>query len=446
MKAMKIVNVINFPFPTPPDPVQLRVAETGLTALGALKYDKESKKHIITELGKSMSNFPVAPCFSKMLALSAQHNLMPYTITIVAALTVQEVLLETPVGNHVDVINKEQVANIRRIWAGRDNSFKLGDPMLLMKAVGAAEHDAAANGGSLSDFCDKYALRRKAMLEIRKLRQQLTNEVNLAVPGLGLVLDPMLSPPKDSEALLLRQIVLAGMVNQVARKIDVESEIKDPKEWPKWRCAYRAGSLRDPVFIHGKSVFTNKKSAKDLPEWIVYQEIFETDKMYLRGVTAIEPEWLPRFAMGLCNFLAPLQDPEPWYDEKSGTVMCKIKGTFGPQAWPLPVLELQYPDTADGARLKYLGKFFLEGKIFGSLSKVFESLLIRPGTLVKSTPFQSGPVKALLKALAGKGIDSKKKLVEAFESNDKFLLPEIKAVLPKSLHSEVEEIWPPSLE
>jgi ATP-dependent RNA helicase DHX37/DHR1 len=30
------------------------------------------------------------------------------------------------------------------------------------------------------------------------------------------------------------------------------------------------------------------------PEWIVYQEVFETDRLYLRGITQILPEWLPK--------------------------------------------------------------------------------------------------------------------------------------------------------
>jgi ATP-dependent RNA helicase DHX37/DHR1 len=53
------------------------------------------------------------------------------------------------------------------------------------------------------------------MFEIRKLRQQLTNEVNMILPNLGISVDPRLNPPKDWEAKLLRQIVLAGMANQV---------------------------------------------------------------------------------------------------------------------------------------------------------------------------------------------------------------------------------------
>lgn len=57
----------------------------------------------ITPLGRAMAAFPLAPRYGKMLALSHQHNLLPYTVAIVAALTVQEVLIETPLDSKANV-------------------------------------------------------------------------------------------------------------------------------------------------------------------------------------------------------------------------------------------------------------------------------------------------------------------------------------------------------
>ena len=42
--------------------------------------------------------------------------------------------------------------------------------MVLLRAVGACEY-----AGHTQDFCRKNGLRLKAILEVRKLRQQLTN-------------------------------------------------------------------------------------------------------------------------------------------------------------------------------------------------------------------------------------------------------------------------------
>lgn len=43
MKAMNVPNVVNFPFPTPPDIVQLKTAENRLTLLGALEAPKKKE-------------------------------------------------------------------------------------------------------------------------------------------------------------------------------------------------------------------------------------------------------------------------------------------------------------------------------------------------------------------------------------------------------------------
>ena len=52
----------------------------------------------------------------------------------------------------------------------QDESLLLGDLMVLLKAVGAV-----AFAGCTAQFCWERGLRHKAMVEIGKLRMQLTN-------------------------------------------------------------------------------------------------------------------------------------------------------------------------------------------------------------------------------------------------------------------------------
>lgn len=130
--------------------------------------------------------------------------------------------------------------------------------MVLIKAIGAAEY--AGSKGKLLSFCEENGLRHKAVVEIRKLRQQLTNEINLNIPNLNLTIDPKyvthvhgqdtlfsfyilnyfyrMSPPTDIEAKLLRQILLAGMADQVAKKVSLD-EVKEDQNKLKWKHAYR---------------------------------------------------------------------------------------------------------------------------------------------------------------------------------------------------------------
>jgi len=48
----------------------------------------------ITPLGRAMVRFPIAPRYAKMLALGHQHNLLPYVVTMVAALSVPELFID----------------------------------------------------------------------------------------------------------------------------------------------------------------------------------------------------------------------------------------------------------------------------------------------------------------------------------------------------------------
>jgi ATP-dependent RNA helicase DHX37/DHR1 len=256
MKAMLIENVINFPFPTPPDPKEIRLAERKLITLGALQQPaknlslREMEKHMtqakITPLGRAMSLFPLAPRFSKMLVLSGQNgnNFMQYTITMVAALSMQEVLIEVALGTEdIQPQNHSLVSKIRRTWAGTGNSLLLGDPMILIKAVGACEY-----AGYTQEFCEQNGLRYKAMVEIRKLRNQLTNKVNDIWPKLNVIMNPKMQPPSDQDTRLLRQIILSGSPDQIAKKVK-EEDLKDASDKSKMKLAYKCGELEEPVFL-----------------------------------------------------------------------------------------------------------------------------------------------------------------------------------------------------
>lgn len=401
MKCMHIEKVVNFPFPTAPDLLQLKTAECRLEILQALAKGK------VTSLGRAVAKFPVLPRFGKMLALSHQQGLLPYTVCMVAALSVQEVLLETPLLTTEDSKNyRQKWALLRRSWAGTGNSLLLGDPMVLLRAVGAAEY-ANFSGQNLQTFCEQHGLRHKAVVEIRKLRIQLTNEIKTNIPDADVVVDPKLEPPTGVQSKLLRQLLLAGMGDQVARKIDPE-DFKDANDKAKYKYAYKANNMEDPVFMHQSSILK-----RALPAFVVYQEIYETNKMYMRGLTAIEPEWLVSYVPGLCNLSAPLLEPEPRFDALSGVVKCTVTGTFGSQGWALPNVEVDYPSGVD--LYKFFAKFLLEGSVFPLLGKFAKDLLSSPGIMTKSWAKLQPRTDALLKGLCSRQACNRGALEDVWE-------------------------------
>ena len=55
----------------------------------------KSKTYRLTSLGRTMAKLPVAPRYAKMLSLGHQHDLLPYVVAMVSALSVQEMFVET---------------------------------------------------------------------------------------------------------------------------------------------------------------------------------------------------------------------------------------------------------------------------------------------------------------------------------------------------------------
>nr|XP_005299632.1 probable ATP-dependent RNA helicase DHX37 [Chrysemys picta bellii] len=442
MKALNIEKVINFPFPTPPPTEALAAAEELLIALGALQEPPKTGRLKdlqiaklscpISPLGMTMASFPVAPRYAKMLALSKQHDCLPYAITIVSAMTVRELFeeFERPAVSEEETEKlkgkKARVIQMRRIWAGQGPFQKLGDLMVMLGAVGACEY-----AGCTPKFCEANGLRYKAMVEIRRLRGQLTTAVNSVCPDAGLFVDPKMKPPTETQVTYLRQIVLAGLGDHIARRIQAEELLDE-----KWKNAYKTPLLDDPVFIHPNSVLF-----KQLPEFVVYQEIVETTQMYMKGVSAVESEWIPVLLPPYCHFGKPLENPPPFYCPETGRIRCHRPSVFYRVGWQLPAVEVDYPEGID--RYKYFAKFLLEGKIVKQLGSYKRCLLSSPLTMLKTWSKLQPRTEILLKALVSENADSHDALLAAWKKNPKYLLSAYCQWIPEVMHDDVAKRWPP---
>ncbi|XP_017045925.1 probable ATP-dependent RNA helicase kurz [Drosophila ficusphila] len=444
MRCMGIDRVVHFPFPSPPDQVQLQAAEHRLTVLGALeasanKSEKTDLPPAVTRLGHVISRFPVAPRFGKMLALSHQQNLLPYTVCLVAALSVQEVLIETGVQRDEDVApGANRFHRKRQSWAASGNYQLLGDPMVLLRAVGAAEY--AGSQGRLPEFCATNGLRQKAVSEVRKLRVQLTNEINLNVSDVELGVDPELKPPTDAQARFLRQILLAGMGDRVARKVPL-ADIADKEERRRLKYAYHCADMEEPAFLHVSSVLRQKA-----PEWVIYQEAYElqngdSTKMFIRGITAIEPEWLLLYAPLLCNIREVREDPAPRFDKASGKIYCHVDATFGKSGWELPLGEVEMPLSEKACC--YFGMFLLEGQVCSKLADFRGKLKSTPASVIKSWSSMNDKVLRFKRALITKQIHSRQALLDQWTRDPHFLLEEYQNLLYDVALSELSPLWPP---
>lgn len=442
MKSMGIDKVVSFPFPTPPDMIGLKEAHRTLSYLGAL--DKDNR---LTPLGRSLATFPVAPRYAKMLVLGHQGGCLPYVIALVAALSVDDPLLRQSLHEERDEEGEEEktkaelqmeeqereqrtkrraaIISVHNIWA-----HPASDLLVILRAIGAYEY-----GGATDKFCEKHFLNAKIMKEIHQLREQLTYLVNTVYPqDEPIGMDPNLQPPSPEQELLLRQVITAGLVDQVARLHTDRSEmgyINEAKAQKHFQ--YMTVKTNEVVYVHPSSFLFGQHE-----EYVVYRELVQTKKTYMKGVTAIHPSWLCSLGTALCQLSKPLETPPPRYDAEADTIRCFVSPTYGPNAWTLPVQEADMEDGVD--RYKYFMRFLLEGKIIPSLKALRENLSGRPSLITAPTTTQH-KILAFLQTLSSNKVYNKKTLMAKLKTQPKFLLAEMKLWVNLQTHELLEQLW-----
>ncbi|KAK3750958.1 hypothetical protein RRG08_009215 [Elysia crispata] len=447
MKSMRIDKVANFPFPTPPESEQIKSAESLLLSLGAVqRIDAKSNRYkamlkekspVITTLGETMASFPVSPRYAKMLTLAQTYQVVPYAIALVAALSVDEIFVDNiqPLDAEGDKekfrVKRDKLAILRSKLVG--NARLLGDMMVLLTAVGACEAE-----GCSADFCSQLGVRVKAMREIRKLRIQLTNAANVAFKDSNLVVDPKLPPPTEAQILGLRKIVLGGLADHVARINPAPPPGMEKAEAKRLRGSFQCMQLEEPVYIHPESALYRDTQGV---EFVVYQSMLETSRLYMRGLCCVEAHWFPELAPSYCILSKPLEDPAPSFNQASGKVLCHQSGSFGRCNWEIPAVELEYPDSVDCFR--WFARFLLEGEVFPNLEQFKSSLVLAPSTMVKSWAKLQPKTETFLKALLAKGINTRALLAASWKQEPSFLQREYLEWVRDSEHATVLAQWPP---
>jgi len=379
-----------------------------------------------------MASFPINPRYGKMLTLASQQSdtaILSYVICMISGLSVPELFIDgetiieqkqpaessKPLPANLSFKEQQRAeaeaakqkrtngpalkikySQMRQSWlngVSGSSTMLLGDLMLLLVALGAVEYEQynTAESPQLSHlsneqkcikFCEQYGIRYKAIVEARKLRKQLVNTVNIILPSLELSIDPLMSPPNQEQARLIRQIVLSGMVDKIARRYD---HVIHDKEGKELKNAYQGLLLVDPIFIHPSSVLF-----KQLPEFVCYVEMVETSKLYMKGICGIDAEWLAIYLGNQCAFEKPVVNEtdkdyevkKPRFDSEKGIVVCHRESTFGRVMWKVAAVEVEFPESLD--LFKWFARFLLEGKVCEELKKYDSVMLASPSTMLKS--------------------------------------------------------------
>ena len=246
LKAMGIDDLIEFDFMDKPAVQTLVNALETLWLLNVLDDDGN-----LTKLGRRMAEFPMAPEESKMLLTAVDLGCADDVITIVAMLSVQTVFYRPR--------EKQQQADERK----RRFFSPHGDHCTMLEVFRHWERQGYSSSWCTENFIVERSLKRAQ--DVRKQLIGILDKFKLRIER------------ADGDYGRIRKAICAGYFRNACRR--------DREE------GYRIIRDDQQAFIHPSSVMYQKS-----PEYVIYHELVQTTREYLRDVCVIEPTWLPELA------------------------------------------------------------------------------------------------------------------------------------------------------
>ncbi|CCG82017.1 ATP-dependent RNA helicase DHX8 [Taphrina deformans PYCC 5710] len=245
LKARDVDDVIGFPYIEPPSRESIVRALEHLYSLGALD-DGGS----ITTIGKQMSTIPLPPALARVLLASQKEGCVLEIVDIVSCLSVDGVFLDRP-------DQREEIAESRKKFESVE-----GDHITLLNVLRA--YQEVTEG--VSKWCDDSFLDKRALRTVTDIKKQLLQHAVRA--NMDTTASASAAPPEH----ILRAF-LTGFVSHTA--------FLSPDG------SYRTTTGNSAVSIHPSSVLYGQKV-----EAIVYHESIFTTRLWVRGVSRIESQWV----------------------------------------------------------------------------------------------------------------------------------------------------------
>ncbi|XP_075819010.1 putative ATP-dependent RNA helicase DHX35 isoform X2 [Microtus pennsylvanicus] len=247
-EQMKVFERVSHSVRKPPPAQSMVQALELLYALGGL--DKDCR---LTEpLGMRIAEFPLNPMFAKMLLESGNFGCSQEVLSIAAMMQIQNVFV-------FPSNQKSQATRVHRKFAVEE-----GDHLTMLNV-----YEAFIKHNKSSQWCQEHFLNYKGLVRAATVREQLKKLlVKFQVPKT--------SSEGDPDPVL--KCIVSGFFANAARLHSSG--------------AYR--TIRDDheLHIHPASVLYAEKP----PRWVIYNEVIQTSKYYMRDVTAIESAWLLELA------------------------------------------------------------------------------------------------------------------------------------------------------
>jgi ATP-dependent helicase HrpA len=310
MLSLNLGSVNSFPFVDRPQPKSIRDGIDILDDLGALTRDDSSEEtnlYKLTEVGRTMAEFPLDPRVSRMLIEAKKEKCVNEIAVIAAALSIQD-----PRERPYDKV--DQASSAHALFAHPESDF-LTYLNIWNRYHGSLE--SLPSQSKLRKFCRDHFLSYKRMIEWRDIYHQIldiidgTNKTSKggAPPAGAGGSFPKRDIPRLAESI--QPTAVAGGFLQRGKKhvkIEVNQEISDKIHrcilsgylsniaQKKEKNFYNAAKSRAVMIFPGSGLF-NRAGL-----WIVAAEISMTSRVFARNVANIKSEWLEELGRDNCRY------------------------------------------------------------------------------------------------------------------------------------------------
>ncbi len=275
MKALRLLEIEDFPFVDPPPRKAIADGYALLTELGALDDAQQ-----LTPIGRQLARLPVDPRMARMLLAARQGGCLREVLVIAAALSVQDPR-ERP-------LERQQAAD----EAHRRYADERSDFASFVKLWDAWQHaqDNRAPGESRRALAGRL---EREFLSPRKLREWADVHGQLAEAVAELHWVPN-TAPASYEAL--HRALLTGLLGNLGCRAPDEPQFLGTH-------ATNSGSTAPGSPGHGAAGAAGAAEQRRIPRrrlagarWVMAAEMVDTARLYARTVARIEPVWIEQAA------------------------------------------------------------------------------------------------------------------------------------------------------
>lgn len=209
-----------------------------------------ARSYQLTNLGKKLNTFPLPPSMSRVIVAANELGCLDECLVIVSFLYIENIFFIPPKQR-----NKAEAI----LDKFRTNE---GDLIKLLKVYKAFKRASTLNRSGLKVWCNEH------FIHIKNLQLALSVRRQLSALCKGLGFQPSTC---GRETTNVRRAFTYGFYNNVATM---------------WNGKYRTRNSNE-VYIHPSSCLFKSK-----PECIMYAEIIETNKNYMRNCSSIDMSWI----------------------------------------------------------------------------------------------------------------------------------------------------------